>query len=143
MCSFIEIEFMPNKGQHMSEGGATGAVVAFLGNVIVQAERKRSNPAYQFNAGEAVAVTIVGYGVGSLAGTLPDVLEPAYHPGHRDFCHSWAAGALLVAGAKKLNDNPAVPLPVKTLANSGTAAYLMHLYADSKTPAGIPLVTRK
>ncbi len=127
----------------MQESGLVGLFVACVGNILVQAERKRANPYYQLNMGEFVASGAVGYGVGSLAGTLPDLLEPATHPGHRDFCHSLTAGTLVAVGAKKLNDNPKVPQLVKTVGITAAAGYLAHLYADGQTPAGLPLLTKR
>ena len=134
---------MPNREQHMREGSEAGALVACLGNALLQVARKQANPAYQFNPGEMIAMGLVGYGVGSLAGALPDVLEPAYHPRHRDIWHSWTTGAMLVAGAKKLNDHPAIPELGKLLTNTAVTGYVMHLCADSQTPVGIPWLTRK
>ena len=42
--------------------------------------------------------------VAALASGLPDVLEPATSPHHRQFCHSAAFAALITAGMKKLYD---------------------------------------
>ena len=81
--------------------------------------------------------------VAALASGLPDVLEPANSPHHRQFCHSAVFAALLTSGMKKLYDW--VP------ATSGEAlmrdvllgvgfGYMAHLCADATTAMGLPLV---
>lgn len=46
-----------------------------------------------------LAVEAVGGALaGSWAGTWPDVLEPAFHPNHRAFAHSWAAATGVLGG---------------------------------------------
>jgi hypothetical protein len=134
---------MPNRAEHTRQGGIAGCIVACVANVVVQVERKRLNCDYRFNLAELAGTGFIGYGAGYVGGIMPDVLEPADHPGHRDICHSAVAGTLVLVGAKKLNDNPNVSAQVKTLVNTAAAGYLVHLWADGQTPAGIPLITRR
>lgn len=133
---------MPNRKEHAEAGGWTGAVALGLLNVAVQAQRKQVDPNYQFNVLELAAVSAAGYGAGSLGAQVPDLLEPAYHPGHRNFFHSVAFGTLAAVAVKKLNDNPAVPEGIKLAANAGTIGFVSHLVMDGNTPAGIPLIFR-
>ena len=116
--------------------------MACVGNLITQSELKRENAFLQFNVAEFTVLGLMGYSEGSLAGTMPDVLEPANHPGHRDFCHSVTAGVLLAVGTMQLNKNPDVSQRWKTVANIVTVGYLMHLYADAQTPARLPWFTK-
>ncbi len=49
------------------------------------------------------AVEVVGGGLGGYVGaSLPDILEPAVSPHHRNVGHSVSAGAIVLAGASKL-----------------------------------------
>lgn len=80
---------MPNGKTHAWAGAATGSAVA--------AYRGRQQPLVN------VLIEILGGGVGGyLGGKVPDVLEPALHPGHRDFCHSWTAGGAVATGLTAL-----------------------------------------
>ena len=47
---------------------------------------------------EGVGGAIGGY----FGGKVPDVLEPAIHSWHRDFCHSWTVGAFVTAAITTL-----------------------------------------
>lgn len=81
--------------------------------------------------------------VAALAAKLPDFLEPATHPNHRQFCHSAAFGAALIAGMKKLYDwMPATPGEVfmRAVLLSIGFGYLTHLGADATTAMGLPLI---
>lgn len=81
--------------------------------------------------------------VAVLASGLPDVLEPAHSPHHRQFCHSAAFAALVTTGMKKLYDwVPATPgeaLMRDALLGIGFG-YMAHLCADATTAMGLPLV---
>lgn len=81
--------------------------------------------------------------VAALASGLPDVLEPATSPHHRQFCHSAAFAALASSGMKKLYDwVPATPddaLMRDVLLCVGFG-YMAHLGADSTTAMGLPFV---
>ena len=126
----------------MEAGAWTATGFALVVNVMAQAERKRQDPSYQFNPLECVGVNVAAHLVGRLAGQLPDILEPAFHPGHRDLFHSVGFGALVVAGATQLNKNPRVASNTKLVVNTAAAAYVSHLVLDGRTPAGIPLLTK-
>jgi inner membrane protein len=131
---------MPNRKEHMEAGAWTATGFAFVANVIAQAERKRQDPSYQFNPLECVGVSVAAHFVGRFAGQLPDLLEPAFHPGHRDLFHSVGFGALIVAGASKLNKNSQLASNAKFVVNTAAAAYISHLVLDGATPAGIPIL---
>lgn len=79
---------MPNGRVHGRVGAATGAAAAWLAST--------SEPDY------ARALAVVGGGFGGWAGgRLPDHLEPAVHPNHRDLCHSLGTSGALAWGAAK------------------------------------------
>ena len=81
--------------------------------------------------------------VAALASGLPDVLEPANNPHHRQFCHSAVFAALITLGMKKLYDwiptTPGEVLIRDTLLSIGFG-YMAHLGADATTAMGLPFV---
>ena len=81
--------------------------------------------------------------VAALASGLPDVLEPATSPHHRQFCHGAAFAALVTSGMKKLYDwVPATPgeALVRDVLLGVGLGYMAHLCADATTAMGLPLV---
>lgn len=77
-------------------------------------------------------------GVGSLGSLLPDALEPATYPWHRDVAHSvvtLGAAAYLATQAPRLVAPAAVPLVLAGLSGLGS-----HILADSTNPSGVPLL---
>jgi membrane-bound metal-dependent hydrolase YbcI (DUF457 family) len=78
-----------------------------------------------------------------VADQLPDLREPAYHPGHRDFFHSIGFGTMAIAGAAKLNSNSQVSNQLKNVVNITTAAWASRLVLDCATPAGLPIFTKR
>lgn len=79
----------------------------------------------------------------ALASGLPDVLEPANTPHHRQFCHSLAFAGVMTSGMKKLYDwVPATPgeIFVRDVLLSVGFGYMAHLCADATTAMGLPLV---
>ena len=83
------------------------------------------------------AATAAGFG------TLPDVLEPALHPNHRQFFHSvlFAAG-VSVALYKLYKWKPETEGGelLRALSLVVGAAYLVHLAMDSLTRKSLPLI---
>lgn len=78
-------------------------------------------------------------GIGFLCPSLPDLLEPATSPNHRQVFHSVAMAALVrhvafSAHVEKLDPGTRAPLQAVAL------AYLSHLGADATTPASLPLL---
>lgn len=74
---------------------------------------------------------------------LPDVLEPATSPNHRQFFHSLAFAALLGAGLYKLYEwEPRTDGErlLKGLAALAGSAYLIHLALDATTRKSLPLL---
>ena len=81
--------------------------------------------------------------VGAAAACLPDLLEPALTPHHRQFCHSVAFAAAMAVGLKSIYDwNP--PIDGQRFLRDVLLAiglgYLSHLGADATTAAGLPWV---
>lgn len=92
--------------------------------------------------GPMLGVLLSG-GWSALATKLPDLLEPAEHPNHRQFLHSAIFGLLV----GKLTYEGYCWVPAndrervwRELILLGGGAYLLHLVLDSITPRGIPLL---
>lgn len=82
-------------------------------------------------------------GLAACFGCVPDRLEPAIHPNHRQFFHSLAFGALLIYAGKKIYDwSPEDDLAkaARYVALVGIAAYGVHLAMDALTKKSLPLV---
>lgn len=80
-----------------------------------------------------------------MLGTLPDLVEPAHHPHHRQFFHSVAFAALLgYLGYKLYRWKPDEQWQqvVRMLGLVAIGAYLVHLSMDAVTPKSLPLVGR-
>lgn len=77
------------------------------------------------------------------AGTLPDVLEPAISPNHRQFFHSFAVAGLLGHGVWRLWQWEPETDGDKVLKGLGLiigSAYLVHLAMDATTPRALPVL---
>ena len=78
-------------------------------------------------------------GIGALCGSLPDLIEPATSPNHRQFFHSAAAAAIAGYGAfgsPGRNMNP----DLRKCTEAIVLGYLAHLGADATTAKGVPLL---
>jgi len=113
--------------------------------------------AHQLTAGAAVGVfiahseqkngavtlaPIAGGFAASILTKLPDLLEPATSPNHRQFFHSLAFASLLVAGFVKLRDWETKDSGEEFLKNLGKlaiAGYLIHLALDATTAKSLPI----
>jgi inner membrane protein len=79
--------------------------------------------------------------VAVLTASLPDVLEPATSPNHRQFCHSVVFAAGLMAALNEVYDwAPDTPLCkfIRDVLLSAGLAYLIHLGLDATTAKSIP-----
>lgn len=76
-------------------------------------------------------------------GTLPDLLEPAIHPNHRQFFHSIMFAGMVSYGVYKTYkwhpEEPRLQLLRWALLIAG-GAYLTHLAMDGFTTKSLPLV---
>jgi hypothetical protein len=93
--------------------------------------------------GQSTAWPVAGGGLGALFGTLPDILEPADHPNHRQFYHGLFFAAVLGYAWYKLYQWKPEESWQRTARMFGLiaiGAYLIHLAMDATTPKSIPLV---
>ena len=117
---------MPNAKAHRIGAALT------IGAVIHQHEKSND---------KATLKPLLGAGIAAAMGTLPDIIEPAYHPNHRQFFHSIAMFSLIGSGLYKLSqwepeDN--FDKTIKFLSMVAAGSYLVHLAMDSSTPKSLP-----
>jgi membrane-bound metal-dependent hydrolase YbcI (DUF457 family) len=93
--------------------------------------------------GKSTGWPFVGGGLGALLGTLPDILEPAVHPHHRQFFHGLLFAAILgYLGYKLYKWKPEEPWQevARMVSLIAIGAYLIHLTMDAATPKSLPMV---
>lgn len=118
---------MPNAKTHILVGA-----MASMGTALLD---KKKHP-----ISHHIAIAPV---TGALMGKLPDVIEPAFHPNHRNFFHSVAVMTLISSGLLRAYKwSPEEPLEkfVRGFILIGGVAYLSHLVCDATTAKGLPLV---
>ena len=77
---------------------------------------------------------------GAALGAFPDILEPATNnPNHRAFFHSVACGGAMLYGAFGKHTQKWHPND-RFAARAMVLSYLTHLYLDSGTSKGLPLI---
>lgn len=121
---------MANGSDHAA--GAFAAVL--IGHAAVEAN----------TTGEVTAAPLASATLGALLGSLPDIIEPAIHPHHRQFFHSVAFGLAVAWGMAKVFEwKPTEPAHrlVRGVGLIAGTAYLAHLLMDASTPRSIPLVS--
>lgn len=118
--------------------GPTHQVVAGFATGVFLAERERQ-------AGVRTAQPLLRGTAAAFLTKLPDILEPATSPNHRQFFHSLAFAALLGVALHELNKwqpESAGGELLKALGQAAIPAYLIHLFLDSLTAKSLPLVGR-
>lgn len=85
----------------------------------------------------------IAYGFfGGFSGVLPDILEPADNPKHRDLAHSYFASVLLLKIFNDISNNESPENNTGDFKKAMLLAYASHLVLDSQTPAGLPIFTK-
>ena len=117
---------MANGTDHMAAGALTGVAMACYG----QSRGENVNP-------------LLAIGASTVFSKLPDWIEPAIHPHHRQFFHSVSFLVMLGYGLKKAYDwkpeGKASQL-VRFLTFCAGAGYISHLVLDGLTPSSLPLL---
>jgi len=132
---------MPNKNKHIQTGAIVGGVCNFawqLTKVYASEDKPKSflEAISRVNYWEVAGFAAIG---GVVFGCLPDILEPALTPCHRGLFHSVGCGGAVFYGAFGEHTaawDPESRMKVRSMALS----YLSHLYLDSNTPSGLPLL---
>jgi len=128
---------MPNSYQHSVAGCITGLSVMGILELISQSNAVQTNQCSRIDWSAVIGKATAGAAIGTIAGNIPDILEPATNPYHRQFFHSETSAILAIAGLCKVGlskmDNRS-----KQLLACLVAGYLVHLNDDSKTEFGLP-----
>lgn len=125
--------------KHAEISALCGAFVGAGINFNYQLKRINKNPKTNFDFSELFKDTTISAGIGVVAGTLPDILEPATHPHHRKIFHSLTMSIIVSAGVIKANKSN-LPKPTKCAIITAGAGFVSHLILDSKTTYGLPLI---
>lgn len=89
-----------------------------------------------------IAHPLVGGTVSALLARLPDLVEPAIHPHHRQFFHSIVFAGIVGYGLHRAYHwKPEIPWQelLRAAVLLGGSAYLLHLAADLLTARSLPL----
>ena len=107
---------------------------AAVGFFLAHDERKKARTTIAPLAGGVAA---------SFLTKLPDLLEPATSPNHRQFFHSLAFAGLLVVGFVRLRDwetKDSTEEFLKKFGQLAIASYLIHLALDATTAKSLPIL---
>ena len=95
--------------------------------------------------GQFTPMPLASGGLAALLGSLPDWIEPAYNPHHRQFFHSvtflCGVGYVTYRVYRWQPDTPWQKL-MKWLGVVAGGAYMVHLMCDARTPRGLPMLGR-
>lgn len=94
-------------------------------------------------AGKATLEPLAGGFAACVLTKLPDLLEPATTPHHRQFFHSLGFASILGIGLLKLNQwqpDGAADKFWKALGMLAISSYLIHLTLDTTTAKSLPLI---
>ncbi|MCZ0867230.1 MAG: metal-dependent hydrolase [Cellvibrionaceae bacterium] len=117
---------MANGADHIAAGALTGVAMACYGQ----------------SQGENVSPLLV-IGASTVFSKLPDWIEPATNPHHRQFFHSISFLAVLGCGLKKTYDwkpEDKGGQILRFLTLCAGAGYISHLVLDCLTPRSLPLI---
>jgi membrane-bound metal-dependent hydrolase YbcI (DUF457 family) len=122
---------MPRAKEHL----IIGAVAAAATNALLQTLEGIGDPHHKFDWGELLTCA----GIGGMVALIPDVLEPATTPNHRQIFHSVACAAS-VAYICTGKHTERWQRAERVFAVAIAAGYLSHLGADAMTPRSISLI---
>lgn len=128
---------MPNRKTHLIAGAISGAAIPL---VLPRDVEEKSV--------KLLGDILLSASAGSVAGILPDLLEPPISPNHRDLFHSYVFGALVGYSGVKLfqslterfNSLDDAQRVFMIIALAVVAAFVLHLLMDSLTAKGLPLL---
>lgn len=90
-----------------------------------------------------IAHPLIGGTASAALASLPDFVEPAIHPHHRQFFHSVLFAGLLGYGvyrAYRWTAETPLQKVLRIAVMLGGSAYLLHLAADALTTRSLPLI---
>ncbi len=93
--------------------------------------------------GKQTLAPVGGSVLAAICTNLPDILEPAIHPHHRQFFHSVALATLIGGGMYKLGQwetKTEMEKVLKFCLIAAGGSYLIHLAMDACTRRSLPLL---
>jgi membrane-bound metal-dependent hydrolase YbcI (DUF457 family) len=129
---------MPNRDEHIKTGFWLGFSCAFLDDLSRQNLEIQNGLRIDYNWSKMILEGIISGGSIAIGECVPDSFEPAIHPNHRGFFHSFASFGLIAAilFQDELSNDRILNIFSKGL----SAGYLLHLFQDSQTPNSIHLL---
>lgn len=115
---------MASKTTHVAIGAVIGA-----GIYILLTEKENRTP-------EALVGAVIA---GATIACIPDILEPAFHPNHREFFHSFLVLGGIHFIHDKIKQSDKVSFPGKMATSIFSGSYASHLLLDAFTPKSLPL----
>lgn len=116
--------------------GKTHLMVGAVSGIALAAIDKKNESTY-------FSDPLVAGAVGGFFGKLPDLIEPATNPNHRQFFHSVVVFGALIAGCKKMYEwSPEDDFgkALRAVVLVGGVAYMSHLALDALTKKSLPVI---
>jgi membrane-bound metal-dependent hydrolase YbcI (DUF457 family) len=76
----------------------------------------------------------------SAGASLPNKMEPAYHPNHRSTSHSFSAAVLNAWGIGSISNSEQSDPKLTSATKAFLFGHLSHLALDFTTPKSLPIV---
>ena len=130
---------MANFNKHQKTGANIGWLFGLSLNFYYQSKRINSGEQKKIDILQLLGFTAGGAFLGAVGGVLPDILEPATNPHHRNFFHSLTVVVAASYGLYKTNRSD-FSTDVKAALTATGIGYLSHLALDSSTPKSLPLI---
>lgn len=114
-----------------------GATVGLGVTIWEHRKNKEKDPNAELDIGKL----LINLCAGIAGAILPDKIEPAFHPNHRAFFHSFTSGGGVTYSIKKVATEPAsIHSDFRYPVLAFLLGYCSHLVLDGTTPKGLPLI---
>lgn len=139
VLNLTQLKIMPNLNEHLKIGATTGAIAGGILNGIKQFNQMQSDPTKAFDFKELIGSAIAGSMISTLTCMLPDILEPATNPNHRQFFHSITAYGTVIYLSHRVGKSQ-FSIEEQNFLQCVLSGYASHLLADSQTPKGLNII---
>jgi len=127
---------MPCRARHLKIGILVGAIGGGAYSAVRQYQELQRHPQEEFDIAEVLRGAAKGGTAGGVGAAIPDILESAITPNHRGVFHSAPLLIVFVLIAVGIFERSKSAL--MGLVFSFVLGYISHLWADCKTPQGLP-----
>jgi len=126
---------MPNYQEHLE----ASFIITIIDNIINQIKKINSGSNIEFDFKEYLLNIMIEIPIGIITSSIPDQIEPAKNPNHREFFHSFTIIGIIfflmdLIAKSNINDD------IKKMLKSACKQYLGHLLLDLTTPKGLPII---